>query len=319
MELRNMLINKYNSDRHKGIQPIRILEKNICNFDFYIDNDLCEELVKLIVDSVLSPKIEYHLDEKPIIDFRQNMNSQLPYIDENKIIHLQETFLSYLWINCYCMLVVFNEGIHKPLMDGNYSGIIVENSNVKDAFNLFDYGISLIKEYSIWDKDILPNPERYTKEAEKHITNTSGVYMFAVIFVILHEIAHAKYNTIGLLSKFESKIDEQQADNWALHQLTKMLDQNLYRSNIAIGLISALCSLLLLSKTILSETHPDTDRRIKRAIEYIESELGEKDNLYGYACLMFRLWDFKYNLKLSWHSNPNNYKEIFNHLEMQLH
>lgn len=57
------------------------------------------------------------------------------------------------------------------------------------------------------------------------------------------------------------------------------------------------------------DTHPDTDERLKVAMEKLK--LPELDNLWGIASLTFRLWAIKYNIEIKLPAVVDNYKQLF--------
>ena len=100
-----------------------------------------------------------------------------------------------------------------------------------------------MQEYSLWDKEIMPNPELHPKDNERLIGVTNAVYISAVRFILLHEFAHVylghtfvplKERTKDNLKKMEIDADNV-AIEWAI-QLSN--PDNIFTDNIS--LIAAL-------------------------------------------------------------------------------
>src|SRR5690554_3011573 len=90
---------------HHGTQPVRVLKHNLTHR--LVDRN--EALIRqLHSDFRLAKNISYHIGELPLV------HRQTPFIDENGLINIHETYLSYIWAVSFCMFVIYEEGIAIP-------------------------------------------------------------------------------------------------------------------------------------------------------------------------------------------------------------
>ena len=173
----------------EGIQPIRVLQHNI-TYNFENTNPGFLKLSQeLVAKNGLNPGIDYCIIEEPI---------KTPFVNENKIISIHETFLSYLWINCYSLMVLYDEAVVKPMQNSQLhcNKNIINTDFIKLTEELFQYGKSLIRIYTQWDKNKYPNPEEYSDEEEFYIKKANGIFVYATNFILCHELAHVEKRTI---------------------------------------------------------------------------------------------------------------------------
>jgi len=320
-----MKINRFNPATHKGTQPIRVLQYNV--IQWFENSDSIKEMKEVINKQGLQGGISYCINENPIINSQDDFNHQIPYIDINKKIVIHETFLSYLWTLCYSVFVLFDEAIKRPLLEGSYKRVLTNQSKLaRKAFLLFKYGISLIRIYSKWDKINLPNPEEYNEHEAYYIEKANSVFLFATTFILLHELAHVKCGHIDFhreaskknisIPNNKIKKEEYEADELATKSILKKITGNREKINIGIGLLAGLCSLLFFGSVLTSSNHPDSDERIRLLLEKLNLE--DEDNMWGVACLAFKLWDNSYNINLNWPKKVDTYKELFYSILKQL-
>ena len=92
-------------ETHVGEQPIRVLKHNLTTR--LVERN--EEYITLLQsDFRLNKNIKYHIAGLPLID------RQTPFIDEEGVINLHETYLSYVWIVCYYFFVLHEEILAIP-------------------------------------------------------------------------------------------------------------------------------------------------------------------------------------------------------------
>ena len=307
--------NNFNSTIHGGLQPVRVLEQNIIHFFENAHPLFLNELKKLVNDSGLNPGISYIVDEKPLFikDSDGDLNFRSPNVNIEKRIEIQETFLSYLWIICYTLFVVYLEIDPSKNKLNNFH----QSKYYKDALNLFKYGISLFNNFSKWDNN-LPNPEIYNDEDKlyaDYIEKTNAIFLYAVDFVLIHEVSHVKCHHIDFLknhkniTKEEIKKMEYEADKSATETLIEAMKDKENELTISLGFLSAICSLLLLSKEYTSSTHPDNDERIKISLEQLNIE--EKHFLWNIAAVAILLWNDIYKIGLDLNVSPASPKDLF--------
>ncbi|MBS1651349.1 MAG: hypothetical protein JSU07_04985 [Bacteroidetes bacterium] len=303
---------------HKGLQPIRVLEHNVLYVFENTYQDFITELKTSISKNGLQPGLTYHCLEKEIRFSNKDFDNQTPFVGLDKKIVLHETFLSFLWTFCYTILVVFDEGIQKPLLAKTYNPKNPLPEIANEALKLFDYGLSLIDNFTKWDKN-LPNPEEYDDSKSFYIERTNAVYLYAIDFILLHELGHVNlghvdesleaHKTGSYISSHQIKEDEYAADKYAINLLLKGRENPVYQKTIEFGLIAGFSSLIFLSSKLTSKTHPDGDERIKIGLESLN--LDETDNLWGIACLSLKLWTDKKGVTIDLPASTETYKDLF--------
>jgi hypothetical protein len=139
--------------------------------------------------------------------------------------------------------------------------------------------------YTQWNKLDLPNPEEYDNVNEEYVEKVNSVFLNAIKFILCHEFSHVYLGHVdldnsGIISTDEEiKKDEYAADNYAISVVLKGVTDEQSKTNICAGVIAGLCSLLFLDKELAKTTHPDSDLRIKNAIE--QFHLKEEDNIFS--------------------------------------
>ncbi len=300
------------NNTHIGNQPIRVLTHNIIKNYENTNPYFLELSKKTMLENGLQPGISYYLDEEPV---------RTPYVDENKKIAIHETFLSYLWINCYSSLVLYDEAVAKPMQNAQAQKKIniIDADLVKETEELFQYSKSLIKVFASWDKTYFPNPEEFSENEEFYILRANSLFIYANNFILCHEYAHIEMkhiNEIKTASNQERKKFEKQADERAIKL---MLDgkNGVNDKSIDLGILIGLASLLFFkNNTDGGETHPDTDDRIKTYLEKLNLSFDQP--IWGSASLFFKLWDNQFDLNFNWPKQVNDFKEMFYNILEQI-
>lgn len=304
------------SEYHKGIQPIRVLQHNIIH-RYENTNTEFHKLSKELIDQKgLKPGISYFIFEEPVIYRCEHFKSQTPFVSLDGKIAIHETFLSYLWIMSYCMWVLYDEAVAKPMQNFQTKREVnkIDKELIEQTEELFQYGKSLIKVYSEWNKETLPNPEKYSKEEEFYIHRANGLFVFATNFILCHEFAHVEKDHTKAVStrtvqNSERKKFEKEADERAIELMLNGKDGENDKS-IELGILIGLASMLYFRDNVYGgDHHPDTDTRIKTYLEKINP--SNEEPIWGVASLFFKLWDNQFNLNFNWPKHINDFKELF--------
>ncbi len=205
----------FNQQNHQGFLPIRVLQFNIIYWLETVSPIFFTKMKEEIIKKGLEPGIKYNIDRNPIIHAAR-LNAA--NINAKRQINIYETFNSYLWCISYSLLVAFDEVMQKPHLNGKYSGALdLNNSHVKAAIDVFNYGLSLKKSYSDWDYSI-PNPEKFDCKYSFYIEKANSVFVSAMFFILSHEIGHSYYNhvTYTPATAAQSLQEELDADNFAI-------------------------------------------------------------------------------------------------------
>jgi len=304
----------YNSHTHTGIQPVRVLKWNVAHQLEHTHPQFMAEFNKLLADHGLQPAINYDCRELPILNAASPNDSLVPYVNSQKEVTIQETFLSYVWAMCYSLLVIFGEDVEKPqhnfLLKTNHK---IDVAALKGARQLFSYGMSLIKSYSAWNKALLPNPEEYSQDEQYYIEKANGLFRIAVGFILCHEYAHIKLGHLDYrqtyISNCDSVVDECKADLDALTSMLKGISDRQSKVTTEVGILFGLCSLVLLKAEIQNPRHPDSDDRIETLLRQLN--LDDTSPIWGFASLCFKLWDNHYQRQLIWPSQVEHFNELF--------
>ncbi|HLO45778.1 MAG TPA: phage exclusion protein Lit family protein [Leadbetterella sp.] len=308
-----MKTSHYNYKAHKGAQPVRVLYENLFHwFKNTYPEFKTEELDKAIKNLGLNEDIN-------VID-REDKVAMPAGVGTFKILTIQETFLSYLWCISYSLVFIYDKSIHEQKINKDFVFTDELKLKIKNAHLLFDYGISLLDRFNPWDIENLPNPELYDRLDDDYIEKANGVYINAVNFILLHELAHVVLGHVDTdIENEEKKIKttdeeilkgEYKADNFAFEKILKGANNLTNSRTVAAGIVAGLCSFLFFSNNMKGGDHPDPDERLKIALDKLN--LQPEDNLWGISCLAFKLWTMKTGVELNWPPIVNTYQELFN-------
>jgi hypothetical protein len=303
----------FNGKTHIGYQPIRVLKFNILHRWENIHPAFSQEYHSLMKKHGLKPCVNYDCTERAIFDSAFPGDLAIPFVDGNKEITIQETFLPFVWAMCYSHVVLFEEVNLKPRlnrMSGQKQDI--DRDAVAGATNLYKYGVSLIRHFTPWDMVLLPNPEEYS-ESEFYVEKASGVFTFAMAFILLHELAHIELgHQDDYIPKADLLLAESDADRHAIDAMRRGALNPELKINCGIGMLMGFCSLLILKRELSSPNHPDIDERIEKVLR--QQNPDDSSSLWGYASMSFRLWDDLYNAakpRIHWPERSDTFKEVF--------
>ncbi|EPR69219.1 phage exclusion protein Lit family protein [Cyclobacterium qasimii] len=300
-------------DTHNGTQPVRVLKHNLTHRLVERNEALIKQLHS---DFRLAKNITYHIAELPLVD------RQTPFIDENGIINIHETYLSYIWAISFSMFVIYEEEIAIP--DQIKRGIPTHKENnpelVDIAKELFSYAKSLVVVYSDWDKENLPNPEFFDEETEEgwYILRNNDLYVEVINFILCHEIAHAELEHIN--RKKNNILDEQQLKQLELEADTRavnlMLENCRNRKVTELALIIGLASMLFSRNSLDGgKEHPDIDKRIDNVINILSPDA--EHSIWPLLVLFVKLWDEQFSFNFTHGTHYNNYKDFYYELIKQ--
>jgi len=302
---------KNTSVHYQGIMPIRVLQHNLI-VGFENANSEFKDLTKQVVtNSNLVKVISYTAEEERI---------KSPHVTFGQIA-VQETFLSYVWCISFSLTVLYSEVVVKKAKnDTNPNDEEQINFEfARDAYQLWEYALSLIDDYSAWDIN-LPNPEIYSKEYEDLIPRINAMYIEAMKFVLAHEFAHVELEhssriNPGIDENVFNKQIEKEADERAIELILKGMDES-NSMTIKVGILAGLCSLLFFKSTTKELQYPDVDNRIHALIIAIDPD--DIDPMWGFAALAYRLWDKHFQKNLIWEEGLDSPKELYFSIKRQV-
>ncbi|KIO54677.1 phage exclusion protein Lit family protein [Flavobacterium hibernum] len=298
---------------HSGKQPIRVLKHNLTARLEARNKKYIESLQS---DYRLHQEILYHAENLPLL------NGQMPFINDNGLINIHETFLSYVWINCYYFYVLHEEKYAIPnlIAQGKMESRPYSAELLSEAEDLFRYALTLVKGFTDWDKDVLPNPEYFDEESPQgnYILHVNDLFVEVLNFILYHETAHAELEHIkkvqlNQLENEERKPLEIEADSRAIQLIMK---NSTSRQKAEIAVVMGLASMLFIKNSLKGgSTHPDVDQRIENAIEILQPSADSE--IWTTLCLFLKAWDLQYNFGLIENSNCKTIKDVFYDLLQQ--
>lgn len=310
IEPESQYINRQKPTNSQGTQPIKVLENNILNFFEKTNKNFLKQITADVADLDLKAGIKYTNSEEKL-----DLNA-LAYINSNKQIHIQETFLSFIWIVSYCLVTIFDEHIMIPRRNNN---IDHKKDKLEFKFEFFKYGLSLMDRFSVWDTNKYPNPEKYLKSDKFYVERTNSVFLHAVNFVLCHEYSHfalghvdktIEYMTEGKeVTPDENKLEEIGADYNAIQLLLTHPRTKIYKKNIEYGIVVGLSTLIFLDSISVKSNYPDPEIRLKNALQQLK--LKDEDLHWGLACLTLKMWTDRQNVKMNLPNIVNTYKDCF--------
>lgn len=314
-----MIQDFYNPTTHIGTQPVRVLKWNVADRLENIHAAFPQEFHAVLQRHGLQPCIAYDYSERPIID-SISRNHLLPFVDGHKQITIHETFLSMVWTMCYSHLVLFEEQNSKPILNRIYGhNHPIDQRAIQNAANVYRYGVSLVRNYTPWDKRNLPNPEEYDPQ-DIYVEKTNGVFVLAMVFILCHEFAHIDLGHLDTyIPRADSLLAESEADQRAVHTMLRGATDATTKVSYGVGMLLGFCSLLTLQRELETNTHPHLAERIEKVLR--AQDLDDPSQLWGIATMSFRLWDDLYNRpnpRIQWPQGAETFKELFYHVLNQL-
>ena len=209
------------SDADKS--PIELLLSNVAWAFENPDSSFPDRLKAAVEDGSIQSDIALQMD---FIAPRSPSLSRDPGEDRPKIC-LHITFLELLWASIYGWMVIYEDGIQKPMLAGTYSGAIkFETPELVRANHLIDWAKLMAKNYRSWPEN-LPAPNRYATEREKwYGEKANRVFQEAASFCLIHEFSHASYDHLTVVGDYQGdwrlqiKLElEKDADNAAFNTL----------------------------------------------------------------------------------------------------
>lgn len=307
----------FSHDSHPGRLPTRVLRYNItkqindfnCNAnpregEWYLTGNVSEAIIyDDICEKIVFPSVDI----------------------ETREIHFTETYLAFVWTLTYSLLVLHEEGVEKPAMNGTYTGALSFDNKIKcNALHLFNWAMRLVhhEEYPYWPKD-LPNPEdeNLLSELEREYAGkVNGLFLNAVCFDYYHECGHLILKHSDEYSSFSSL-----GSSASQEQIDKLIEMELAADKFAFeccinditgvnpsqkmamhtGILLSQLAILFFQKEIGSikkKNEPDVDARISRALELLSGS-----EHYDWAC---RFVAFAIKLFLQAHKVPDSTRQF---------
>jgi hypothetical protein len=308
----------HHRDTDFGTQPVRVLHWMLVYMFQKTNSTFYEEVKDLINKGKLSGKLGIIYGEESI---RTANGFQTPRANgKTKEIELHETFLSYLWCCTYSLYVTFLETIDFPQCNfyAGYQAYPISEENIARAEKMFDYARSLIIDFTVWNKDEMPNPERLLAEKRTYIEQTNCFYTEAMKFILCHELTHLERH-VEQINEHTTNSNylayEIEADNNAIDKMKAGMSYapiplaQSHRLAIEIGAIIGVLSMFFFRATTDGVRHPNSEDRLTNVLERLD--LIGNDAAWAIACVGLKFWDNQFGHNFKWQENPNSYKEEY--------
>jgi hypothetical protein len=295
--------NFYSPEFHGGDLPVRVLGGNVIIWLETITPTFLDEVKERIKNHQFDPGIEYNITEEKI-----KLND-VPQLFGNKIV-LYENFNQYIWCICYSILVLFEEGINKPIIEGRFKNKMdLANNKIVEAHGVLETGLSLFREYDKHSFYLLANPETYDPVNQEYVGISNAIYSAAMVFVLLHEYAHHLHGDQRISSPDIMKKQEYEADAYAYKKMAESFSTKNGETN-KIGIILGMSALILCNERLDGgASHPDPEDRVVKALEFMN--LDDKAYVWGIAGFALQVWSIEYGAILKLPDQFENYKESF--------
>lgn len=212
---------------------------------------------------------------------------------EYDIIHLYENYLQYLWCLSYSVHVALNE---HPSRNSD-----TETKAYREAIKVFSHGMALNDRPEVGEYRNIPNPETPFGVKPQHMKTTNMLYIYAVLFILLHEIGHHYFgHTKVPMKPDDSKSAEMVADDYAYCVIMELTGQR--KEYAIIGMVIATASILLKDGNTGGESHPDPFERLDRLIQ--KSVAEHKSLVWTYTFVILYLWCIDYGISWKLEVNP---------------
>lgn len=303
---------EYSFENFPGMMPIRVLQYNLLHDFTNLNPDFAEYSKSMIKDGRIKADIRLDCTESQV---------QSPMAGSDDHIYINEAFLTYMWCCCYGIAIIHSEQNQK--MHDNYQSgsevSVIDMDVVRKAFKVFEYGQSLLKGYSKWDKT-LPNPETLDPKIQVLTEKANGLHLAAMKYVLAHEFAHIELNhstrsTPGMSSLEQSTVFEREADARAIELVLQgQNDHN--KDTIRFGILIGLCSLLFFSSSTIVPGYPNTDDRIEIYLKEINP--SPLDPMWALTVLAYKLWDQFNGIGLKFEEGLESQKELYHSIKLQI-
>jgi hypothetical protein len=307
----------------QGTQPARVLLPMVVHLFQHTNKDFFREIEKMTQSGLLDPRLDMQYGE---VGLSMAATAGRGYwtpkiINATRTIQLHETFLSYQWCICYAIFVVFLETIDFPMMNeiAGYDKYLVSAEELERALGMFDYGRQLIVYYDPWNKDEMPNPERYMAEKRDFIEQTNIFFTESMKFILGHEVIHAKKHLPNLPDPACDdcyKDMEYEADLEAIDLILSGTSAD-RRFIVEIGIVLGLLSMFYFAGETSGKRHPRVEDRLGHAIARLN--IAPDSQVWGFACVGLELWDRQFNHAFDWAGKGQvSYQEMFERIVGQI-
>jgi hypothetical protein len=200
---------------------------------------------------------------------------------DTRMIHVQQSYLAYLWAFAYSSFVVFEQYIQKSAIEGAW---VPMNDLLRGAEALWQWAVRFAQDIQPWDP-ALPSPTREGDELQQaFVRKTNEVVVRAMTYLLLHEYAHLTLKHT-LTADGQWMIEQEtDADNFARSFLLDDASSEEQRLVAGLSIVLVTTSSLFLATDFMDiwkSKHPHAIDRIRHAVSGLNlSTQKSKDYLY---------------------------------------
>lgn len=266
---------------HKGNLPIRVLSKDvIVHFQsLYLDflDEIKHEVLYGGLSGILINDHKDPIKDRACLEYEED--SAQPGMYRTNF-YIEEPYIAFLWCLCYAVITLYREQRK-------------EKPNLQPAVDIFNYGLSLHYQWSNWDMNSLPNPQRFDESQEQHIGEVNGLFLYAATYILGHEFSHQQFgHDPEPMTTQDSIQDELEADKGALAIMKKAVENRTLEEieSLKLGSLLGLGSILFPENCWDGgPAHPDADVRFAMLIDGL-ANADEESDLWAFGRTVLLLW-----------------------------
>jgi len=210
-------------------------------------------------------------------------------------LQLHLTHMELLWCSTYGWMILYEEGVQRPMIDHTWAGHIVLDSPLKErAANLLKWSSSLRTRFTRWPAGH-PCPSGGADAAETEFCfKANNVFCNAVSFLLYHEFAHVQQGHFRVHDPRDNPqahalaLDlEREADDYAYSVFVSATDTEERRAELAWPLLMPLLSSLYLVDGLVGvfqRRHPHLHHRIRHMLDRLDLREGRYADYYKFLC-----------------------------------
>ena len=271
--------------------PILVLEGNIIQAFENPNGSAVELLRAAVAEGLVSHELDLIVDSAPprgpsIVRMQQQPAS----------IVVRVSHLELLWAFIYGWLVLYEEAVQRPMIEGIFDGrILLVTDLTRRAAALLEWASGLRHAYTPWPAGS-PSPTHTASEQERsYALKVNGVFQYATTFLLYHEFGHARLGHLDAVDPHDDALEtrvtavqlEREADDFAYRALVAHDDSEpVRRSKGWAVLVPALSSLYLVDgrADLYQRRHPHLHHRIADLLAKLNFQDEQNNFYYRYLC-----------------------------------
>lgn len=304
-------INHY-LDHQLGDQPVRVLN-NLMLFQLLHENGYINYLFRIgVLKHGVFPEISIIHGNECLR--KDDGTFKTPFIDVEKHLQIHETFLSMIWILSYTLLALLSERYYHPDLPKDWLKDTEERQQL--ATDLYDYAKLLVVDFISWNKEELPNPEKYVVEQADYIGQAKMYYTEAVKFILYHEFVHAILHIDNVDEKRKRLDLELEADRISLDLVLNMDGGKAADFMSECGAVIGVLTNFIVSNKTKKVNYPNLEDRLKNVLDRCKSNY--KHFAFCMACIGIELWADQFSIELEQVEVDKDFEKKFSNYYNQL-